>query len=216
MSFSKEITERAMKVDPALIGHYIEGGYMDLSIKPVDETFKVVGPAFTVQFAGRNPAMLSYAMRRAPKGSILVIDRMGDTTFACIGEGMARIAKSLNLAGIIINGPSTDTSGIKNLGLPVFSTGASPVTTARAKGEINGNYNLPVSCGGLVIRPGDIVFGDIDGVIVAPPEKFEALLEHAEKSTANEKEFFAKIETMNIRKEPLRSETDVETFLNAK
>ncbi len=216
MSFSKEIAKRAMKVDPALIGHYIEGGFMDLSIKPVDEQFKLIGPAFTIQFAGRNPAMLSYAMRRAPKGSVLVIDRMGDTTFACIGEGMARIAKSLNLAGIVISGPSTDTMGIKNLGLPVFSTGSSPVTTARAKGEINGNYEVPVSCGGIVVSPGDIIFGDIDGVIVSPPNQFEELLVHAEASTAKEKEFFAEIESLNIRENSLRDETEVESFLKEK
>lgn len=216
MLFTKALEERAMKVDPALIGHYIEGGYMDLAIKPVDENFKLIGPAYTVQFTGRNPAMLSYAMRRAPEGSVLVIDRMGDNTFACIGEGMARIAKSLKIAGIVINGPSTDTKGIKEIEYPVFSTGSSPVTTTRAKGQINGNYNVPVNCGGVVVHPGDIVFGDVDGIIVAPPEKFETLLERAEESTANEKIFFEKIESMDIRKEPLRSEDDVEAFLKQK
>jgi regulator of RNase E activity RraA len=106
MILSEEIIARAMKVDPALIGHYIEEGFMALNIKPVSDHFKLIGPAFPVTFGGRNSAMLFYAMRRAPEGSVIVIDRCGDTQFACVGEGVSRIASQLKLAESSLMGPA--------------------------------------------------------------------------------------------------------------
>jgi len=198
---------------PALLGHYIEDGFMQLNVKPLSDHFKMIGPAFPIHFSGRNSAMLFYAMRRAPEGSILVIDRGGDKQFACVGEGVARIAKSLKLGGILINGPSTDTLGIKKLGFPVFSTGISPVTTTSRMGEVNGSYGTTIQCAGVTVNPGDIIFGDIDGVIVAPPDQFESLLIRAEEATAKEKVFFSSIENTNFRERPFESEPLVEKYL---
>lgn len=214
MNFTKEIIERAMKIDPAMIGHYLEDGFMNTSIKPVDEKFKIIGPAYTVRFSGRYSAMLYYAMRRAPEGSVIVIDRVGEGRYACCGEGVARVAKSLKLAGIVIDGPNTDTMGIKKLGFPVFSTGKSPVTTVVA--EAQGDYNIPVNCGGIVVNPGDIIFGDADGVIVSPSNEFEKLLEKGEASTKRESKLFAKIDEGNIRQEPLFPEDKVEALLQSR
>jgi len=213
MQISSDIISRAMHVDPALLGHYIEDGFMHLNIKPVSDHFKMIGPAFPIRFTGRNSAMLFYAMRRAPEGSILVIDRGGDNQFACVGEGVSRIAKSLKLGGILIDGPSTDTLGIRALGFPVFSTGISPVTTTGRFGEVNGNYGSAVQCGGVTVNPGDIIFGDIDGVIVVPAHQFEAFLIKAEEATEKEKVYFSTIENINFRERPFDSEPLVEKYL---
>lgn len=215
MTLSEEIIARAMKVDPALIGHYIEDGFMHLNIKPVADHFKLIGPAFPVTFSGRNSAMLFYALRRAPEGSIIVIDRCGDTQFACVGEGVSRIASQLNLGGIVIDGPSTDTLGIRNFGFPVFSTGISPVTTTGRFGEVNGNFNVPVTCGGVVVQPGDIIFGDLDGIIVIPKERFLPLLEQAEEATAHEKKMFAAMSQTDFRNKPFDSEIKVEAYFES-
>jgi regulator of RNase E activity RraA len=128
--------------------------------------------------------MLYYAMKKAPKGSVIVIDRMGEHRYACCGEIVVMAAISLGMAGIVIDGPSTDTIAITELGLPVFSTGRSAVTTTLL--GISGEYDIPVSCGGTVVNPGDIIFGDVDGVIVSPKEKFVDLLCKAEAADAME------------------------------
>ena len=72
-----------MKTSPAQVGHFIEGGFMDSAIQAVDESFKVVGPAFTISLPTNDNAMLYYAMKQAPKGSVLVISRLGEDRFAC-------------------------------------------------------------------------------------------------------------------------------------
>lgn len=166
-----------MKTSPAQVGHFIEGGFMDPAIQAVDESFKVVGPAFTISLPTNDNAMLYYAMKQAPKGSVLVISRLGEDRFACCGEIVVLSAKSLGMAGIVVDGPCTDVVRIKEIGLPVFSAGRSAVTNTIM--AINGTYGNPVTCGGTVVCPGDIIFGDADGVIVAKPDGFEELVDRA-------------------------------------
>ncbi len=187
MGVSKEMQElfkRVVKVDPAQIGHYIDGGFMNPSIKPISEDMKVIGPAYTVRFAGKSSIMLYYALSKAPKGSVLVVDRMGEDRFASTGEMVVRTAMFFGLAGIIVDGPSTDTIPQKKLGLPLFSTGRSAVTTNME--TVDGEYNIPVNCGGVVVNPGDIIYGDADGVIVMKPDQLETLLEKGEAADQNE------------------------------
>lgn len=186
MEFTPEIIERFMKVDPAQIGHHIKSGYMSPLIKPIYKTAKFVGPAYTVRMPVNDNAILYYAMKRAPKGSIMVVDRAGDDLYACTGEIVATAAKCLGLAGIVIDGPATDSLAIEKMQFPVFSKGLSPVTTKLL--GIYGEYNVTVQCGGAVVNPGDIIFGDADGVIVIPPDNYEALLEKAEAANRAEVE----------------------------
>lgn len=174
---NEELYNKAMTTSPAQVGHYIEGGFMDPSIQAVDEKFKVLGPAFTISLPTNDNAMLYYAMKQAPKGSVLVISRLGEGRFACCGEIVVLSAKSLGMAGIVVDGPCTDSQAIKEIGLPVFSAGRSAVTNTIM--AINGSYGSPVVCGGTVVCPGDIVFGDADGVIVAKPDNFEELVDKA-------------------------------------
>ena len=106
-----------MKTSPAQVGHFIEGDFMDSAIQAVDESFKVVGPDFTISLPTNDKAMLYYAMKQAPKGSVLVISRLGEDRFACCGEIVVLSAKSLGMAGIEVDGPHTDIVRIKEIGL---------------------------------------------------------------------------------------------------
>lgn len=184
MSLSKELFDRAMKVDPAQIGHYVESGFLSPEIKPIDDKIKVIGPAFTVRIPTNDNAMMYYAIKHAPKGSVLVVDRMGERRYACCGEMVVRAAMSRGLAGIVIDGSSTDTRSIRELSFPLFSTGRSAVTCFPC--GINGEMDIPVNCGGCTIKSGDIIFGDLDGLIACPPESIEEYLVKAESADANE------------------------------
>ena len=184
MALTKEIIERAMKVDPAQVGHHVESGYLSPDIHPIDDKSKIIGPAYTVRIPTTDNAMVYYAIKQAPAGSVLVIDRMGEQRYACCGEMVVRAAMSRGLAGIVIDGKSTDTRSIRELGFPVFSTGRSAVTTFPV--ALNGEYNIPVNCGGCIVNPGDIIFGDLDGLICCPPDKFEEYLVKAEAADARE------------------------------
>lgn len=185
MALTPELVERFMAVDPAQIGHYISGGYMRPAIKPLDPDSKVIGPAYTVRLIGKDNTALYYGMLNAPAGSVIVVDRAGDQTFAAVGEIVATVAKKRGMAGIVIDGPATDSKPIRQMGLPVFCTGLSPVTT-NMRG-LGGDVDVTIQCGGAVVNPGDLVFGDADGVVVIPPQVAVELLEKAEKATENEK-----------------------------
>lgn len=187
MELTPELIQRFMKVDPAQIGHYVKSGYMHTNIKPVVKTFKVVGPAVTVRMTGDSNLMLYYAVEHAPKGSVIVVDRGGEPMHACCGDGCALNAQCCGMAGIVIDGPACDSAGIERVGLPVFSTGLSVLTTTIVE-DRKAEFNVPVHCGGVVVNPGDIVFGNAEGVLVMKPEECISLLEHAEAGDRMEQE----------------------------
>jgi len=189
MALSEELVKRYLKTDPAQIGHYINSGYMNSRISPVFQDCKMVGPAYTIRVTANDSAILYYAMKKAPKGSVIVVDRLGDEVYACAGEMVTRCAKALGMVGLVIDGPSTDVQAMREIGLPVFSTGLSPVTTNLY--GISGEYNISVQCGGTVVNPGDIIFGDDNGVIVIPPKKAEELLLKAEEADKKEEKLRA-------------------------
>lgn len=184
MDFSESLRDRFMGVDPATVGHHIGGGFMRPEMKPLNKNVKMVGPAYTVRMEDRDAAPLHYAFTKAPKGSVIVIDRCGDHTYAPIGEVVALYAQCQGFAGLVIDGVVTDSRAIEKQDFPVFCTGVSVVTTAIL--GVSGKVNIPVSCSGVVVHPGDIVFGDADGVIVLPPDGYEEALKKAEIGIAKE------------------------------
>jgi regulator of RNase E activity RraA len=153
-------------------------------MKPINKASKMVGTAYTVRIEGRDSTALYHALKAAPKGSVIVVDRCGDTTFACVGEMLALVAESHGFAGIVIDGPATDSVAIGKTTYPVFCTGISVVTTMVL--GISGEHGVPVQCCGAVVNPGDIVFGDADGVVVIPPDGYEPLLVKAEAAAIRE------------------------------
>jgi 4-hydroxy-4-methyl-2-oxoglutarate aldolase len=185
MSLDEALIKRFLAVDPATVGHYIGGGFMRPEMKPIRrDDHRMIGPAYTVRISGRDSCALYYGIKHAPKGSVIVVDRCGDDTFACCGEMVATYAQSQGMAGIVIDGPATDSRAIEKLEIPVFCTGISAVTTMvyGATGEVD----IPIVCSGAAVHPGDIVFGDADGVVVLPPDGYEDALEKAEASVARE------------------------------
>ncbi|MCI8455360.1 MAG: RraA family protein [Lachnospiraceae bacterium] len=207
MEFTEEIRARFLKVSPAAIGHHISGGFMRADIKPVVDEMKVCGPAYTVHIPERDSSALYYALQKAPKGSVIVIDKGADKTFACVGEFLAEMAKGCGMAGIVIDGPATDKLALKKSSFPVFCTGYSPVTS-NVTGT-SGEVGVDIECGGAVVKTGDIILGDADGVIVVP-DNFMPYLEDAEVKEAGE------VEKRKQLKEGLvynkREDFDVEKF----
>lgn len=191
MQLTRELYDRIMSVAPAQFGHHLQHGYMHPRIKPVVPEFKMVGPAYTVRSTERDGSALYYGIMKAEKGSVIVVDRGGEDIFACAGDQLVLMMKHRELGGLVVDGPVTDRIGLAKLGFPVFCTGFSPVTTLCT--GTNGEVQIPVQCGGAVVKPGDIVFGDADGVVVLP-EDFEHLLAAAEVMTRNEKMRAEKVE----------------------
>ena len=116
------------------------------------------------------------ALAEAAAGDVLVIVA-GEGSVAVLGELFATEARRRGLAGVVIDGLCRDVAGLRRNGLPVFARGTIP----RSGGTVaRPALNEPVSCGGVDVAPGDIVFADDDGIAIAPAERFGAALEIAE------------------------------------
>jgi 4-hydroxy-4-methyl-2-oxoglutarate aldolase len=102
----------------------------------------------------------------AEPGAVVVIAAEGDRTVGCIGDNMATRAVAVGVAGVVIDGAARDLEALRALGLPVFAR----CTAARqAVGRLlTISIDQPVVCGGVLVRPGDIVLGDSDGLVVVP------------------------------------------------
>lgn len=185
---STDTIERLKKVEPATIGHHLHFGFMDPRIQSRLSNVKVVGQAVTVKTTGNDGIMVHKAVSLAEEGDVIVIDRSGDSKHACVGEIVAYAAKVKQIAAIIVDGPSTDIQAIRELQFPVFSTGLSPITT-----KIIGNageVNTSVQCGGVSVKPGDLILADDNGVLVFDStlmDELEEILKIAEQNETREK-----------------------------
>lgn len=175
-----EVLALLERAETATIGHFRHMGFVDRRIQ--NETSpspapRIVGTAVTLALPGFDSTMLHYALSDTRPGDILVIDRLGDDRHACWGGGVARAAVAAGLRAAVIDGPCTDVSEIAAEGFPLWCRGQSSITT-RVLG-LGGAMNVPVSCGGAVVMPGDAVLADESGVLVMRPEEARAAAEEA-------------------------------------
>ena len=99
---------------------------------------------------------------------VLVCSTNGSTRICFWGELLSTAAMARGARGAIIDGFIRDTRKIVEMGFPIFTTGLLPVDS-NGRGEVVA-YNVPIECGGVTVNPGDIVFGDADGVVVVPKD----------------------------------------------
>ncbi len=126
----------------------------------------MLGTAFTVKVPDGDNVFIHLALDLAQPGDILVIDGNGCTTRSLLGEIMMTYAQNKGLAGIVVDGAIRDSDALDNLDIPVYAKAITPQGPYKnGPGEIN----VPVSCGGKVVFPGDILVGDPDGICVIRP-----------------------------------------------
>jgi RraA family protein len=136
----------------------------------------MAGVALTVKTRPGDNLMIHEALNLAKEGDILVVDNAGARTRALMGEVMFSYAAFKKLAGIVVDGPIRDLDCLAELGLPIYAVGSMPGGPYK---DGPGEVNVPVSCGGVAVHPGDIIIGDSDGVVVIPRQDAAALLEKA-------------------------------------
>ena len=135
----------------------------------VNET-ALIGPALTVKVFPGDNLMVHKALDAAKPGDVVVVDTSGSQRNAVLGDLVANKAKHLGIAGFIVDGLVRDLPGLKDAGLPVFARGVTPFGPLhRGPGELN----YSVSCGGIVVNPGDIIIADTSGIAVVRREVAE-------------------------------------------
>ncbi|MEH7419073.1 RraA family protein [Neobacillus drentensis] len=169
-----QIVEKFRQLPTTCISDAMNGlNNLHPSIKPLENHYKLAGRALTVKTpVGDNLAVLK-AIREAKSGSILVVDAKGDEYRAIAGDFFLGMAKTLGVGGLVADGAIRDVNGIKDLKFPVFAKGTTVAASAKDGG---GEINVPISCGGVSVQPGDIVVGDVDGVLIIPQAREQEIL----------------------------------------
>lgn len=164
---------------------YAQKAYMSHDMRPLSPT-KFAGPAVTVllkkeehkEGSKASSGMLD-AIDKAPAGSVYVMVLEDGLDIAGIGGLMATAMKYRSLAGAIIDGGVRDTPQIRKLQFPVFSRGVVPSTSVNHYRFAG--MNVPVTCAGVRVNPGDIITADEDGVAVVPKDRASDVLKKAQE-----------------------------------
>jgi len=140
-------------------------GGMDPGIRPVWPTPRAIGSALTVWCNSGDNLMLHKALSLAVSGDIVVMNTQGNMGNAGFGELIATSAVKIGVRAVIVDGMVRDAEGLEALRLPVYSRGLCP--NGCNKGGA-GEVGAIVACGGVAVRPGDVIIADRDGITVVP------------------------------------------------
>ncbi len=160
-------------------------------IRPLDPSMKVAGPAFTVRGRGRahddgeDPRFRQIKMLNSINANDVVVVQPGDERLAAHwGELMSNVAIQKGATGAVIAGGLRDSPQILELGFPVFRVFHSPLT-AVWRWELT-DFDVPIRIGSVLVRPGDYILGDIDGVLIIPHEIVAEVVARTEDVTSKE------------------------------
>ena len=152
-------------------------------LTPYHRPSPMVGTAVTVKTRGGDNLAILRAYDVCRPGDVMVIDAEGDLSNALVGGIMSLGAAQMGLAGMVLDGAIRDVAEIREREFPVYARG---VTHRGPYKDGPGAINVPVSVGGMTVRPGDIVAGDQDGLVAIAPEEVAAVIAGALKQHAAE------------------------------
>ncbi|GJM27621.1 MAG: demethylmenaquinone methyltransferase [Cyclobacteriaceae bacterium] len=177
---------------------------MDPNISPLDPGMKMWGEAITIYVEAvaeipEHPFQKEMQLLdSANEGHVLIAQCNTREISAFWGGLLSNAAVGRKMSGVIIDGGARDYNEIMELGFPTFCRGLSPYDSL---GRMDGKeYDVPVECGGIRVAPGDLVFADVDGIVVVPQNKVEVVIEKA----------WEKIQSESKVREELRSGAGVE------
>jgi len=165
------------KCSTGAFGHVRETGFMDPGLQLRLPGARVAGTAVTVRVTLPDSVIAHHALGKIRPGDILLIDRGGDTRIACWGSATTTYGARIGLKALIIDGACHDIACAVEEGLPIWCRTVSPVTTKYR--QLGGEMNVPISCGGVTVRPGDAVLADENGIMVLGPDELAASLDPA-------------------------------------
>lgn len=179
----------------------LDGVCMDRGVIPLTENQRMAGFARTGRMVrspkdrpydeGQLDTFMSLATK-ARDGDIISIDMGGAIDCSAWGQVLTRIGQPRGVRGALVEGTSRDIDDINRMHFPVFARGRHP-GTMRGRLDME-SVNEPIVCGGVLVRPGDLIFGDGDGVVVVPTESIEDVLTHAEEVVSTDRWWARKLD----------------------
>jgi 4-hydroxy-4-methyl-2-oxoglutarate aldolase len=191
-----ELTMRLSKLFSAVLCDVLDRkGFrtqaMAHEVRPLFPEARIIGTAKTL-LSVRNPNLSARpyekeleALDALQPGEVVVIGTEGDLSAGVWGELLSCAARAKGSVGAITDGLTRDAAGIREKKFPVFARGISPYDSY-GRSEIVA-YDVPVTCGGVRVKPGEIVFADFDGIVIVPTEVLDETLELAESKARGER-----------------------------
>lgn len=158
-------------------------GLLGPAVRPVQQGVRVAGTAVTVIGWPGDNLMIHAAVEQCGEGDLLVVTTTSPCTDGLFGELFATALQQRGVRGVVTNTGIRDTQELRDMGFAAWSRAVSSQGTVKATG---GSVNVPIAIDGQVIRPGDVILADDDGVVVVPRERARETIESSEAREAKE------------------------------
>jgi 4-hydroxy-4-methyl-2-oxoglutarate aldolase len=188
---TNDIVDRFADFDPATLYEAAgRKGMVDPSIRPAWRGAKVCGQALTVECPPCDNLMLHVAVAQAEPGAVIVATVGSYLMAGAWGEILTEAARARGIAGLVIDGAVRDIDAIEALRFPVFSRGLAIGACTKEKA---GTLHASLQFGGVTVAPGDLVFGDADGLVIVELDRMDEVYEMAMSRRKNESEIIRQL-----------------------
>jgi 4-hydroxy-4-methyl-2-oxoglutarate aldolase len=152
-------------------------------MRPIYNSARMAGPAVTVLCQAGDNLMIHAAVELCQAGDVLVVTTTSESTDGMFGELLATSLRARGVVGLVIDAGVRDVADLTSMDFPVWAKAISAQGTVKATA---GSVNVPVTCGGQLVHPGDAVIGDVDGVVVVPREDVDDVVVAGQQRIAKE------------------------------